>query len=515
MRMPGTTLADWVEVHARRRPRGESVSSHRARLTWREFDRLVRRVAAGLERRGVSRGDRVAVVADNRIEVLVLFGAASRLGAIFTPIHPSFGVRELGEALEMARPEVIVADPDRTTRLRSLEESRPRGSLEVLPEHFDPEAGGLAADPSRAEGVDVAPEEIGVLLFTSGTTRRPKGVPYTWRNILWNHRQFIDGLELSAADRNYCCAPLAHSAGLGTLTGPLLYLGGTTILEEKFEASAVPERLEEFRATCTFMVPAMWRAAFEQGEWSRRAEELRFGLVGGAPVRAALVERARQYGLELVQGYGMTEAGPMVSLLDSSDPERHARSVGRPGMHVACRIVDEDRQPVEPGASGELEVAGPNVADRYWREPDRTRDSFSNGWFRTGDIARWRDGGEIELLGRVDDRLTTGGENVYPVEIEAALLEREDVRGAAVLGLEDSDWGEAVAAVLELVDGTPPPSLDELAATVRGRLADFKAPRRLAFVEELPRTATGKVDREEIRGRIAREAIEIRERADD
>lgn len=515
MVMPGTTLAAWSGAHAARRPDEEAVASRRARLDWGEFDRAIRRVAAGLAERGVGTGDRVGVVSDNRIEMLIAFGAASHVGAIFAPIHPKFGPRELEAALEVADPALVVADPSAAERLRDGETLDRPASLAVLPDRFDPEVGGLGAPPTGDAAAEVAPSDVGLLAFTSGTTGRPKGVPHTWRNMLWNHRQFIDGLGLTPADRNYAAAPLAHIAGLGTMTGPLLYLGGTTILEDQFEGSALPERIEEFDATCTFMVPAMWRAALEGGEWEGRAETLRFGLVGGAPVRASLVERANDCGVDLHQGYGMTEAGPMVSLLRSDDPERHARLVGRPGMHVDCRVVDEGGEVVSPGTTGELHVRGPNVVDGYWSAPDRSERAFVDGWFRTGDIVRRSPDGGLELLGRTDDLLITGGENIYPGEIESVLSGRDDVEAVAVVGRDDPTWGEvATAVVVPTADGTAP-TLEELVATARSRLADFKAPRRLAVADELPRTATGKVDRDEILSRFERGALEIRESADD
>jgi len=447
--------------------------------------------------------------------MLVAFGATSRVGAVFAPIHPHFGPRELEAALEVADPALVVADLPAADRLRVLEALDRPASLEVLPDRFDPELGGLGARPTGEGAADVDPSEVGLLAFTSGTTGRPKGVPHTWQNMLWNHRQLIDELGLSPDDRNYAAAPLAHIAGLGTITGPLLYLGGTTILEDQFDADAVPERIDEFGATCTFMVPSMWRATFEQGNWEGRAETLRFGLVGGAPVRASLVERATEAGATLHQGYGMTEAGPMVTLLKSDDPEEHARTVGRPGMHVACRVVDEEGAAVPPGTTGELHVRGPNVADEYRASPDVDERAFADGWFRTGDIARRSADGVLELLGRTDHLLITGGENVYPGQVESVLSGRADVGAVAVVGREDPIWGEVVTAVVVPAEDSPVPTLEELVATARSRLADFKAPRRLAVAESLPRTATGKVDRDEILDRFVRGNLRIRESADD
>jgi fatty-acyl-CoA synthase len=508
--MRGVTLADWIAHHAECHPGRDALVWHDERIDWAELHARVHRLALGLSAAGVSKGDRVAGVMRNRPESILLFGACAKSGAVYSPVNPKFGERELGAALEDAAPRVLVVGPGQ-------EESGAfgRGEPEVrveLGEEYDPTVGGLAdTEGGSILSFDVGLEDPALLLFTSGTTGRPRGVAHTWRTLLWNHRQFIDELRLRPDDRNYCAAPLAHVAGSNVLTGPMLYLGGTTTLAEEFEPERMLETLRDEQCTVTFLVPAMWRRLFEAADGPAPFGSLRFGVVGGSPVSAELIERAQELGVTLVQGYGMTEAGPMVSLLSSEDPDEHVRSVGRPGMHVETRVVGEEGDERAAGEVGELWVRGPNVVDEYWRAPKATRESFREGWFRTGDLVGKTAEGELELVGRIDDMIITGGENVYPREIEVRLAEMEGIAEVGVVGTDHPEWGEAVTAAVVAEPGKRVPTLDVIRDELESELAAYKAPHRLALVDEIPKNPTGKIRRDALREHLAKSDVHVSE----
>jgi fatty-acyl-CoA synthase len=482
------------------------------RVDWATFDRRIRRLASGLRRRGIEPGDVVAARLANRPEWFYLFGACSQLGALFAPLQTRLGPSEVEAILESVAPACLVESSSTSIAFESIAPDPPELRAELEADH-DPDVAGFAADEplSSVSSPSSHVDDPALLLHTSGTTGAPRGVCHTWRTLLWNHRQFVDGFELTADDVHYCVAPLAHAAGANVPTGPLLYLGGTIVLADQFDPDRMADALRTRDVTCTFMVPAMWKTLLRALERPLESPDFRFGVVGGAPVSGRLVERARRRGLHLVEGYGMTEAGPMVSLLDASDPARHDRSVGWPGMHVDVRIVDDEGERCEPGERGEIQVRGPNVVDAYWNDGGATRDSFrEGGWFRTGDLGVARGGAEFDVVGRIDDMIVSGGENIHPFEVESRIAELETVRAVGVVGTDHPAWGEAVTAAIVPADGTEGPTLDEVREVVRAELAGYKAPRRLALVESLPENPTGKLDRARLRAQLE-EDVPLRE----
>lgn len=506
------SAADWIAKHADRRPSETALEWRDVAVDWQSFYRTIHRLARGLAARGVRPGDRVAVAMPNRPASLYVFGACARLGAVYTPLNPRLGGDQLEQILANTTPTQVVAGPRTIEGNPGLAEAiagRPRTVL--APDH-DPSVGGLAATGTgRLPPVDIDPDAPAMLLHTSGTTGQPRGVPHTWRTLEWNHRQFIDELALTAEDHNYCVAPLAHVAGANVLTGPLLSVGGTTVLDDEFDPERTLDRLSDGRTTATFLVPAMWRRVFEAADEQTDLSSLRIAVVGGAPVDRALIRTAAEYDVPLVQGYGMTEAGPMVSLLESDDPDRHVDSVGEPGLNVDVRIAADDGTACENGEVGELWVRGPNVVDEYWRAPEATQRAFRGEWFRTGDLARQTAGEGIAWVGRRDDMIVTGGENVYPQPVEARLAELDDLEAAGVVGTPHPDWGEAVTAAVVPADEKADVSLEALRDTLRHDLADYQLPRRLAILDELPRNPTGKLRRDALKSRIESDTVPVRE----
>ena len=331
-------------------------------------------------------------------------------------------------------------------------------------------------------------------MYTSGTTGRPKGALLTHDNHLWNVVNSLSfGRGLRETDVTVTVAPMFHIGGLGVHTLPLLYVGGTNVLLPSFDPLRTLEAMSRERATVQFMVPAMWAALMSvPGFDGFDLSSLELAVSGGAPCPLPVIDFFQGKGLPFQEGFGMTETAPLVSVLDADHVKEKAGSIGRAVFHVRARIVDDTDRDARTDDVGELVLRGPNVFAGYWGMPEATAEAFRGGWFHTGDLGRMDAEGFITLVDRKKDMIITGGENVYPIEVEQVLYRHDAVREVAVVGVPDDRWGETPVAVVALQDGTET-TAEELIAYSRERLAHFKCPTRVEFVSELPRNATGKV----------------------
>ena len=322
----------------------------------------------------------------------------------------------------------------------------------------------------------------------------------THGNHLWNaftHFSMTEGL--TPRDVSLVAAPLFHIGAFGIFTLPLVYLGGTSVILESFNPATWIDCVEQHRPTLAFCVPAMWAAIVAAGLDGRQLSLLRYTISGGAPCPLVLIRQLRVHGLVFTEGFGLTETAPVASALGADEVIKHAGSVGKPIAHVEYRIVGDDGREVPTGEVGELLIRGPNVFVGYWQKPDASREVLDeDGWFHSGDLARVDAEGYYYIVDRKKDMVISGGENVYPAEIEQVLYQRPEIAEVAVLGTPDARWGEAVTAVVALKAGQQLDA-DELIAWARQRLAGFKCPRVVRFVDSLPRTTTGKLLKRELR----------------
>ena len=322
----------------------------------------------------------------------------------------------------------------------------------------------------------------------------------THGNHLWNaftHFSMTEGL--TPRDVSLVAAPLFHIGAFGIFTLPLVYLGGTSVILESFNPATWIDCVEQHRPTLAFCVPAMWAAIAAAGLDGRQLSSLRYTISGGAPCPLVLIRQLREHGLVFTEGFGLTETAPVASALGADEVIKHAGSVGKPIAHVEYRIVGDDGREVPTGEVGELLIRGPNVFVGYWQKPDASREVLDeDGWFHSGDLARVDAEGYYYIVDRKKDMVISGGENVYPAEIEQVLHQRPEIAEVAVLGTPDARWGEAVTAVVALKAGQQLDA-DELIAWARQRLAGFKCPRVVRFVDSLPRTTTGKLLKRELR----------------
>jgi fatty-acyl-CoA synthase len=505
MALQSVTMDSWVARHAENRPGKVALVFQDRRISYGELAAAVDGVARGLVRAGVRHGDRVAGLLANSPEFLITLMACTRIGAIFVPLNTRLASAEILYILQDSMPELLVAHEQLLPAIDPISDVLP--VRRVVQVGGSPRPGLMAfedlqdASPTTLP-LPPDPQEAALMMYTSGTTGRPKGALLTHNNLLWNNMQLLVELSVGADDVGFNAAPLFHIGGLNVLTGPLLYCGGTNVLEDRFDPARALEVMERENVTCSFAVPAMWSAIARVPDFDRYdLSRMRCLVSGGAPCPLPLIEFFRERGLPFQEGFGMTETAPIVAVLKQEDVVRKAGSIGKPALHVDARVFDANDQEVEPGVVGELVVRGPNVMLGYWNQPEATAEAVRGGWFHTGDLARRDEEGYLFIVDRKKDMVITGGENVYPVEVEQVLVRHPRVLDVAVFGVPDAKWGERVVAAVVTRDGEPL-SLDEVDAFCRGKLARFKVPGAVYGVPELPRNATGKVLKTELRRRF-------------
>ena len=503
-------FGNWSTIHALRNPARPAFidGSDGTVLTWRDFEARANSLADGLSQRGVQRGDRVALLTLNSVAMMEIYFAVAKLGAITVPINLRLSAPEVAYVLVDSGASFAFASTPLAPLLDAA--SSEGGSVRqrvIVPVDAERAAGGtseyeelLASGSPERVTHDVSLDDLCVIMYTSGTTGRPKGAMLTHANFLWNAVNIQGfGAGVSRQDLTISAAPLFHIGALGVHTMPLAYFGGATLIMEAFTPEGWLELVEKHRVSVAFNVRAMW-AAIAQAESlkTRDLSSLTFAVSGGAPCPLVVIKAMQGAGMAFTEGFGMTETAPIAACLQPEEVLEHAGSIGRPVGSVDFRIVDDEGHEVPTGQVGELALRGPNVFVGYWGRPQATDEAVRGGWFHTGDLARVDEEGFYTLVDRKKDMVITGGENVYPIEVEQVIFEHPEVLEAAVTGAPDDTWGEmVVATVVRRTESTI--SEDELITWTRERIATFKAPKRLTFVDALPRNATGKVLKRELR----------------
>ncbi|MDF2749928.1 MAG: long-chain fatty acid--CoA ligase [Gaiellaceae bacterium] len=479
------TLGRWIRDRGRTTPSRVAVEFLGRETTYAELDDRSDRLATGLLRAGLRPGDRVATLTGTSPEHVVVFFACAKAGLVLLPLNWRLAPAELAYQLADAEPAVLLASAEHAATARTLHE-RVTG-LEDL------------AAASGDELPKVADDDGLLLVYTSGTTGRPKGALLTHANCFWTNLSFDRVAGLADDDVVLSVLPQFHCGGWNVQ--PLLawWKGARVVLEASFDAPRTLELIASARITTMMGVPANYLfMANETAFAGADLTSLRRAVVGGAPMPEALLATWHERGVEIVQGYGLTEAAPNVLCLPPEDAARKRGFAGKPYPHVDVALRDpESGRLLEGSGEGELIVRGPNVFAGYWRDPEATAAAFADGWLLTGDLAARDEEGYYRIVGRLKDMVISGGENVYPAEIENVLHEHAAVAEAAVVGVPDERWGEACLAFVVLASGTDAGE-DELLAFCRERLARFKVPREVRFVERLPRNALNKVAKDEL-----------------
>ncbi len=459
-------------------------------LTYAALDDRAARAAAVLAARGVRAGDRVAVLTRNRIEFFELLFGCAKLGAILVPLNWRMPAAELDGLVADAEPIMLCHGAGEAEAAAAL-----AARLPALDFDGDYEQ-ALAAAPARSWRGRWPARSTWYLLYTSGTTGRPKGVIYTYGMALANYVNIGSCIDLRSTDVTASFLPIFHTAGINLHALPTLIAGGRVVVMDGFDAETLVVLIEARRLDTLFAVPTVYQSLLDHPRFAAAPlAHVRHWGCGGAPLPDALAERYRALGIRVCNGMGMTETGPTAFLVDPADAWDRIGSVGKPQLLCSARIVGADGREVPDGEVGDLQFAGPGVTPGYWRNEAATRAAFTaDGWLVSGDLARRDSAGFHYIAGRRKEMFISGGENVYPAEVENVLSAHPAVVGVAVLAEQDPKWGEVGRAFVQLAPGGHPDGA-ELQAFCRARLAPYKVPRRFDFVAEFPRTSAGKIQK--------------------
>jgi len=499
-------ITDWLQRAADHHPQRialEDIASGEW-LDYATLDRRVGQIAWALcDRYRLAPGARVAVLAQNCFAHLELLFACARAELVFVPLNWRLAAAELRSIVQDCRPALLVYESDFATAGVAAVEG-----IDCIQVALD-DPHGYEAIPADAGGAIAAMEprnddDLWMLLYTSGTTGKPKGVMQTFGMVYVNAVNTLVSGKVLAGDVFLNVLPFFHTGGLNLYTLPVLMTGGTVIVERRFDPAITLARLSH-DVVSMFAVPAIYLTLANHPDFAAaRFPRLRNLSVGGAPIPPAIGDAFAAKGLVVAPSYGMTEAGPTIF---ASDPETAARkplSVGKPVGAALIRLVDRDGHEIRGAGRGELQLAGPVVTPGYWNRQEATRDTIKNGWLGTGDIAVRDNDGDIFIVDRLKDMFISGGENVYPAEVENFLYDLPDIADAAVIGVPDTRWGEVGLAVV-----VPKPGRviepDRLRAACRAQLAGYKVPHHVRIVDALPRTPSGKVEKHKLRGQFADE----------
>ena len=478
------------------------------RLTFAQMNDRANRLSNWLRGAGVNKGDRVAMLALDGVEHLDVLFACGKLGAIHTALNWRLHWRELQQLLAAVTPSILVYDDafkEAVEQLIKTETSVRRwihldgigvdGGL-----HFGDLLDTGSSAPCACE--TVVEEDIAAIVFTGGTTGLPKGAQISHRQIAWNGLNTIIH-DVGHGEVYLNVFPMFHVGGLFVYTLPQILMGGATVLLKRFDPDGILRLIEREQVTIFAAVPAMYQMLLQAPAWSQSNwSSVRSCISGGAPLPVPLIEQyTREKGVRFKQGFGMTEAGPGLFALAPEDAIRKAGSIGRPNFYVDARIVDGDNRPLGPNEIGELVLKGPSLASGYFNNAAAWAEAIDDqGWFHTGDLARYDEDWYFTIVDRLKDMFISGGENVYPAEIEAALYRHPAVFQCAVVGAPDPKWGEVGKAFVVLKPERTA-TAEELLAHLGEHLARYKIPRQVEFVTALPISPAGKILRRELRAR--------------
>ncbi|MDX1993955.1 MAG: o-succinylbenzoate--CoA ligase [bacterium] len=483
--MTNLTEHDWLRVTARARPNGLALITGGQQYTYAHLHQKAEQVARWLHHHGLKAGDFAAVLMPNNAEYVFVIHALARLGAVIIPLNTRLTTEELRWQMQHTHCRFLIYNAQTQARAAALSDLSTTVSIESLP---------AVPTSDLTTQTHIQSDQLQSIVFTSGTSGHPKAAMLTWGNHFWSATASAFRLGVLPGDRWLCVLPLYHVGGLAIILRSALY-GTAVVLHNGFDLDEIARSLHDNQITLISLVPTMLYRMLEAG--IDFPPSLRLVLLGGAAAGADLIERCQRLGIPIAPTYGLSEACSQVATLSPQDAARKPGSVGRPLSFTSVRVVDESGVDVPTGGYGEVVVRGPTVFSRYFDNPDANARTLRDGDLYTGDIGYLDEDGDLWLVQRRSDLIVSGGENVYPAEIERVLKAYPGVADAAVVGLPNAEWGQIVAAAVVLKEGqtlTP----DDLIAYSRQHLAGYKQPRRIEFVEALPQTASGKVQRREL-----------------
>ncbi|MEU5591852.1 acyl-CoA synthetase [Streptomyces sp. NPDC020298] len=491
----GSTVDGVLRRSARRTPARVAVEYGERAWTYAELDDAVSRAAGVLLGQGLAKGDRVGAYGHNSDAYLIAFLACARAGLVHVPVNQNLTGDDLAYIVGQSGSGLVLADPDLAGQL-------PDGVREMPLRDTEDSLLARLADAPPYDGPEPRTEDLVQLLYTSGTTALPKGAMMTHRSLVHEYLSAIAALDLSAGDRPAHALPLYHSAQMHVFLLPYLAVGATNIILDAPDGDRLFDLVEADRVDSLFAPPTVWIGLANRPDFATRdLSGLRKAYYGASVMPVPVLERLRERlpKLALYNCFGQSEIGPLATVLAPDEHKGRLDSCGRTVLFVDARVVDEDGEDMPDGTPGEIVYRSPQLCEGYWDKPEETAEAFRDGWFHSGDLAVRDAHGYFTIVDRVKDVINSGGVLVASRQVEDALYTHEAVAEAAVIGLPDERWVEAVTAVVvprgEVTE-------DELIAHARERLSAFKAPKRVLFVDALPRNASGKILKRELRDRF-------------
>lgn len=480
---------DWLSSRNRLTPNREAVVDAETgeRVTFGQLYENVCQLTRFLLGEGVKKGDRIALLAPNHLFVFELLFACGKIGAIFVPLNFRLSSSELNGILQDCSPSLLFYHESMQSMADELKATAMPKVMVGTDIELDKTENSIS--------IQIAPDDPFLMIYTGGTTGKPKGVVLTHHNVFWNSINTIISWGLRAEDVTITYLPLFHTGGLNALSLPILHMGGKVVIDQKFNPARAIEFIEREQCSIILLVPTMYHLMIQTPEFQHTSfSSVHTFLSGGAPCPHSIYEAFEKKGLTFKEGYGLTEAGPNNFYIDPQDVKRKRGSVGKPMFHSMAKIINAEGQEAAPEEVGELYLQGHHVFQSYYRLPRETMEVKQDGWLLTGDLAKKDKDGYYYIVGRKKDMIITGGENVYPQEIEWLLDQHPDVDEAVVVGLPDETWGEAVTAAIVV---KPHASLSEedVREYLSDRLAKYKIPKKFYLLDELMKTPIGKIDR--------------------
>lgn len=508
------TIGTVLEQTAERHPDREAILDLRQnrRFTYEQWNRHVNRLASALAVAGVKKGDRVSTVLYNTVELGSLFFACAKLGAIFNPVNYRLSSEEISFILRDAEPKVVVFEPAVEAQIRPVAEREDTSVFwctdqGTVPDYAQDYWEMVGQAPDLSMDINVNEQDTCSIMYTSGTTGKPKGVMHRHRDLIEQSQILIAMMQLTPSDLGLAVAPMFHSAELHCCFLPRVHIGAGNVLLHQFDSRTVLETIQREQVTMLFAAPTMWNLLLKENVEDYDLSSLRLGLYGAAPMAPSMVRAIHErLGIGLVQAYGMTEMGPAVTFLLPDEQLKKAGSAGKPAIHHEVRVVrpgtdgpSEPEEVLPPGEVGEILVRGSCMMQGYYKREEANRKALYKGWYHSGDLGYLDEEGYLWVVDRMDDMIISGGENIYPREIEDVLYEHPGVFEAAVVGEPDETWGERVVAYVVPKDRSLTAEALDTFLRESYKLSNYKRPRRYIFVESLPKNASGKIQRYRLR----------------
>lgn len=497
--MPLNFQIDWVAKWAKYTPNRMFLREHDSGMEWTYYDFNTRANSLAnyfVNELKIKKGDRVAVYSKNCAEYVLLLIACVKTGAILVPLNFRLTPRELDLLINDAEPQMFVYENEYQKEVEKLETLSKipvkKTVQEIIPFLDDPITN---QQPSITE---IDQEDPVMILYTAGTTGLSKGAIINHRMLFWNSINTALRLDITTEDHTQSFAPFFHTGGWNVLFTPFIHHGASHTLLTKFDADLILQLMEKERSTILFGVPTMLQMMADSTLFKKvDLSSVRYAIVGGAPMPIPLINIWHEKGVHIRQGYGLTEVGPNVFSLHQDDAIRKKGSIGFPNFYFDVKIVDENGNELGANEVGELYLKSPVVTPGYWRKPEETAKAITDGWFHTGDMVTKDDEGYFFVVDRKKNMFISGGENVYPAELERLLLTHPAIKEAAVIGVDDEKWGEVGKAFIVLKEGEKISST-EAAVFCKGKLAKYKTPKFFEVVKEIPKNEAGKIDRKKL-----------------